>query len=232
MLYFKYNFYIWPPLRSPIMILWSWCISYSSWKWRKHPPAKTSWMILPQMLYWRGQGLSSFFLFFFFPQSHSLFCGRDQTYILVWICKPWKKCMAIPLKTYSNHYWERTMGKAGHAKIIVIIFQSLEVKQSFRRVRKETFHHEQILLWFYFLLQDLIQPQARQGTERAAEKPSGSRRDIPTYSRTFAFFWNATFQAQIRNFCSILCKYQVLYRGTQALIPMLTSTVADAPTQS
>lgn len=79
------------------------------------------------------------------------------------------------------------MSKAGHAKIIVIVFQSLEVKQSFRRVRKEMFHHKRIIFWFYFLLQDLIQPQAWQGTERAAEKPSGSRRHIPMYSRTFAF---------------------------------------------
>lgn len=95
--------------------------------------------------------------------------------------------MAIPLKTYSNHCWERAMSKVGHAKIIIIIFQSLEVKQSFRRVRKQTFHHEQIILQFYFLWQALTQPQARQGTERAAAKPSGSRREIPAYSRTFVF---------------------------------------------
>lgn len=68
--------------------------------------------------------------------------------------------MAIPLKTYSNHYWEKAICKVGHAKIIIIIFQSLAVKQSFRRVRKQTFHHDWIILWFYFLLQDLIQPQA------------------------------------------------------------------------
>lgn len=95
--------------------------------------------------------------------------------------------MAIPLKAYSNHYWERAMSKVGHAKINLIVFQSLEVKQSFGRVRNQIFHHELIIHWFYFLLQDLNQPQAQQGTRRAAEKRSGSRRDVPMHSRTSAF---------------------------------------------
>lgn len=93
--------------------------------------------------------------------------------------------MAILLKIYSNHYWERAMGKVGHAKIT--IFQSLEVKQSFGRVRKQTFHHERFILLFYFLLKGFIQPQAQQGAKKAAQKPSGSRRHMPTYSGTFGF---------------------------------------------
>lgn len=38
--------------------------------------------------------------------------------------------MAISLKAYSNHYWERAVSKVGHAKTNIIIFQSLEVKPS------------------------------------------------------------------------------------------------------
>lgn len=98
-----------------------------------------------------------------------------------------KNAWLFPLKAYSNHYWERVMSKVGNAKLNTILFQSLEVKQSFRRVRNQTFHHEWIKHWFYFLLQDLNQPQAWQGMRKATEKLSGSRTDIPMHSRTSAF---------------------------------------------
>lgn len=126
-----------------------------------------------------------FFLFFFSLLTPFIISWKTWNLYFSMNMQIFKKHMAIPLKAYSNHYWEKAMSKVGRAKIN--IFQSLKVKQSFRRVRNQTFHREWIIQWFYFLLQDLNQPQARHGTRRAAEKSCGSRRDLPMHSRTSAF---------------------------------------------
>lgn len=109
-------------------------------------------------------GIAFSFFFFFCPYpSHYVMEKMEPKFQYEYANLKNKNAWLFPLKAYSNHYWERVMSKVGNAKLNTILFQSLEVKRSFRRVRNQTFHHEWIKHWFYFLLQDLNQPQAWQG---------------------------------------------------------------------
>lgn len=82
------------------------------------------------------------FSFYFFPLIPLIISWKRWNLYFSMTMHIFKTKMHGYSSQSTYQYWERAMSKVGHAKINIIIFQSLEVKQSFRRVRNQTFNHE------------------------------------------------------------------------------------------